>query len=439
MPAFRLQETAAALEQQIRRNRLLDLPVAWSDDVIYPYYAGLALPNIMPSIAGFLGVPQPQAQPLLDSVWGDERPDIKIDRVVLFLMDGLGYQHLQQLIEADSAIAEAVSGLTDGRGAVPLTSVAPTTTAVALPSLWTGRAPAATGMLGTIMHLRELSLLGNMLGFKPTAGHHPRDVFFEWGIETEALIAVPGFSEHLQQHGIPTYVVIDKMLLGSSLGHLLHRGVASYYTHSGYSDMILRLEDALRATKGQRCYINVYWPAVDSIAHAQGAHNRYTQTEARTQLLGLQNLLQNPDLQDGRTLFVLVADHGHYDAPQIIDIMQDEKAAPIRDAMVVGLSGDNRLGYLYLRPGSKAHVKRHIETTFADCLAYIDLQDALDSGVFGNDGLAAQTRARLGDLILIPRLGWRVEDPSVGVLPLISWHGGLSDWEMLVPFLWQVF
>jgi len=30
-----------------------------------------------------------------------------------------------------------------------------------------------------------------------------------------------------------------------------------------------------------------------------------------------------------------------------------------------------------------------------------------------------------------------IEDSSVGKLNLVSWHGGLSEWEMLIPLLWQ--
>ena len=43
-----------------------------------------------------------------------------------------------------------------------------------------------------------------------------------------------------------------------------------------------------------------------------------------------------------------------------------------------------------------------------------------------------------GTVTLIPRREWIVEDPSVGLLPLVSWHGGLSDWEMLIPLIWKV-
>ena len=37
---------ANMLETKIRDHRLLDLPVTWSDELIFPYYGGLSLPNI---------------------------------------------------------------------------------------------------------------------------------------------------------------------------------------------------------------------------------------------------------------------------------------------------------------------------------------------------------------------------------------------------------
>ena len=51
--------------------------------------------------------------------------------------------------------------------------------------------------------------------------------------------------------------------------------------------------------------------------------------------------------------------------------------------------------------------------------------------------LLSNFRHRAGDLIVIPRQGWLIEDSSVGKLELVSWHGGLSEWEMLIPLLWQ--
>lgn len=127
---------AEQLETKIRNHRLIDFPVAWADELIFPYYDDLSLPNIAHSIANALGHPMEQSSPLLDDVWQADVPSAK--RVVTFLMDGMGYQHLNMLMAEDDELRDAVTELNGGREVVPLTSVAPSTTAVALTSLWTG-------------------------------------------------------------------------------------------------------------------------------------------------------------------------------------------------------------------------------------------------------------------------------------------------------------
>src|SRR5687767_12986388 len=91
---FRLQETAAALEQKIRARRLMDIPGAWSGELIFPSYDGLSLRNIPHSAAALLNAPLKNSVPLDNSVWGGEFPSKPVNRVVIFLMDGMGYRHL---------------------------------------------------------------------------------------------------------------------------------------------------------------------------------------------------------------------------------------------------------------------------------------------------------------------------------------------------------
>ncbi|MCA9882917.1 MAG: hypothetical protein KC708_08110, partial [Anaerolineae bacterium] len=118
---FNFAATAAQLESEIRANRLLNPPTPWANELIYPSYADLSLRNIGHTVAQLLGAPLPNSTPLDERVWGDALP-ADINRVVVFLMDGMGYLHLQMLMEEDEAVRESVMQLTQGNGPVPLTS-----------------------------------------------------------------------------------------------------------------------------------------------------------------------------------------------------------------------------------------------------------------------------------------------------------------------------
>lgn len=439
MSDFSLHPTAAQLEATLRAYRMLDVPVFWADELIFPYYEGLSLRNIPHSIAALLGHPLPNSAPLLPEVWGAGGvPDV--ERVVLFLMDGLGHLHLNRLLESDPEIRDIIAELTEGRGSVPLTSVAPSTTAVALTSLWTGGTPGATGITGTLMYLREISMIGSMLKFSPVQGKLRGDIFADWGLPPESLVGLPGLSQHLAEGGIDTHLILDKYLAGSGLSRILHRGIPNerIAVHTSNSDMPLVLEHVLAQTRGQRCYVNVYWPAVDSIAHLHGAHGRHTHREILHRLRDLREVLAQDSVRDGKTLFIITADHGHYDIPNEINLMEDDDTAPIREALVLGGTGDNRLRNLYLREGHKERVQHYIAEQFADRMASLDAQAARAAGFYTAPQEREHPRLheRIGDVILLPRLGWIATDPSVLSFNVVSRHAGLSDWEMLIPLLW---
>lgn len=435
--SFSLADTAQTLESDIRANRILDLDVAWADELVYPYYDGLALPNIPQQIAHWLGSDYYGDQRLDMRVWGGT--DLgDIDRVILYISDGFGYLWYQQLLEQAEGFAETIADLTDGRGAVPLTSTAPSTTAVALPTLWTGVHPQTHGMLGSLLWLKELSMLSKMLHFAPVAGRGKvkSGVFDEWGFSPEDFVSEPRLAQILTDVGAETYLYQHRSLINTGLSRIMHTGIQHHVPHHGYSDMWLGLENLLTETRGKKTYISIYNPAVDTLSHAYGAHGDHLQHEIVTQYANLQRVLNNPAIQDGRTMVLMMADHGHHAISHKLSVHTDERAQPIWDAMRSGAGAEARLAYLYLQAGKTQQILDTVAQEFSDCLATVTGEDALAKDLFGTGKLHPYAQNRIGDVLLIPRLGTFIEDHMRSKHPL-SRHGGLSDWEMLVPLMWK--
>lgn len=426
------------LESRIRQNRLLELPATWADEVIFPYYDGLSIRNIPHTAAQLLGVALPGDAPLDAMVWGGNGYALEgnIQRVVVFLSDGLGYLRLKQAIEQDPELSETVARLTDGRGPVPLTSTAPSTTCTALPTLWTGRGPISHGLVATRLYLREVGALSHILHYRPAASKK-KDTLLEWGLQPEAFIPGPTFGEVLTDANIPSRVIVTDGIQGSNLSQIIYRGVGERIIHGGYSDTWLRIHQVLEATAGKRCYVHIYWEAVDTLSHLHGSHHEWLTREIKRQLSDIHVVLNSPSVQDGQTLVMIVADHGHHNVSENIMLHEDERAAPIWNASRGGLGGETRLGYLYLRDGYKQQVIDTIEQHFSECLTWIEPEVAIQSGLFGPETPYIEAIHRLGDLILVPRLTYRLGDH---LRPLVaqSLHGGLSEWEMLVPLMWKV-
>jgi len=427
---------ADAIEARIRANRLIDIPAAWADELVFPHYGGLSILNLIHTVAGMLGAPLPYSRPLDSAVWGEGAPE-GISRVVLIIIDGLAYRWLARHMAADPAVAASVGALSGGRGPVPLTSVVPSTTATALTTFWTGVSAAAHGMTGFTVYLRWLDMLTIPLFFRPCMGSLPRDSLVrDFGVNPMTFLPVRGFAEHLAAHGVPAYALVRGEYIGSALTAMLQRGVPEErcYVHNAHFDEWLRLRQLLAATRGQRCYVNAYLPGVDAVSHTYGADSPEAAYTTRRELAELAEVLADERLHDGRTLVILTADHGHYNTPDWIDIFQSPPGAPLADSLRGRLSGEARLAYAFVRDGRRGAVIDALETHFGERVTWLDSAAALQAGLLGPEPPYAETAHRIGDLILIPRLGTRLEPPPKN---LLSAHGGLSDWEMLVPFLWR--
>jgi hypothetical protein len=428
---------AAALEQAILEHRLMPISSAWADEIVFPYYDGLSICNLAHTVVRLLVANAATARlgsaPLDTRLWEHLAGDIR--RVVLFLTDGLGWRLLQNVIAQDDVTAQAVADLTGDGTLTPITSVAPSTTAAALPAIWTGAGPAATGMVGTVLFLRELGVLASMLHFWPVNGKHRREVLEEWGLDFETFLPVETLAEVLETRQIPTYLLLQKDLLGTGLSRLMHRGVHRALRHFGYTDLWIEMRDLLHKTRRNRCFVNIYWGALDGISHLSGTVTEQSVTEIRRQFTDLRDTLLAKGVGDKRTLFMLAADHGHTPVPDYVDL----SAHPLLvEAQRCASGGEGRFAYLYLRHDCRQPVIDYVAAHLADRVAAVNTVDALAAGLFGPEPPYVESGARLGDLALIARQGSAVGDQPRRVNTPTSRHGGLSYREMLVPLLMRI-
>lgn len=428
---------AAALEQTILDHRLMNVDVAWADDIVFPYYEGLSIRNLAHTVTRLLNERAASARigasPLDERLWAHLQGDVR--RVVLFITDGLGWQLLQDIIAEDLTTAQVVADLTGEGTLVPITSIAPSTTAAALPCIWTGTGPAGTGMVGTVLFLREFSTLVSMLHYCPVRGQHRSEVLEDWGLDFNNFLPPMTLAEVLNTWQIKTYLLTQKDLLGTGLSRLMHRGVKRPVRYYGYTDLWLTLRDLLINTRRERCFINVYWPAVDGISHLYGTVSEQSVIEVRRQLTDLRDTLATRKVGDKHTLFMLAADHGH---TPITDVLNVTEHAPVLDGLRSGLGGDGRFAHLYLRADHRDVVRDYLRAHCADQVAVLEPAAALRAGLFGPDDVYPEAEARLGDLSLLAREGVAISEQALPTFAPLSRHAGLSACEMLVPLLMRM-
>jgi predicted AlkP superfamily pyrophosphatase or phosphodiesterase len=397
---------------------------------VLPHYEGLSIANLPATIAALLGGNLPGAlPPLPQDLWSEWVPGLR--RVVLVILDALGYRMLQRMWATGAG--QAFSDLAEAGRLIPITSVFPSTTDAALLSLSTGRPPAEHGWLAYTMYLRELGVAANAILLSPV-WTRKTDQLLDWGLDPATLIPVPRLAERLASMGISTGAVFYSGFRGTGFSTMLYKGVAEQRGHLLSSDLWVQLRHLLAETRGNRAFITAYWSGLDTLAHAYGPDTDLWEAEFHTvsHLLSQQFLASLSAIDRQGTLLLITADHGQIRIPpeQILSADQDPE---LSRHLMVPIMGESRAAFLHPRPGRTQALRDFLEATYPNWFVVRDSVEVLESGLMGKP-IADETYARAGELIVLPR-GTRALQQTQPSVPLLGRHGGLSQEEMLVPLI----
>lgn len=394
-----------------------------------PDYRAGSLANIPSTIATLLGVPPAGLPPLREPLWRPLASGTK--RVILLLIDSLGWEIFQSEQKAfqDLVPQAAVMG--------KITSVFPSTTVAALSSLWTGYAPAQHGLVGLRLFFPDQAVLGQMLRF--SAGFAgPSGLLEDAGIDPESFLAVPGFGQHLAEHGLPSYAIKGRNILVSPLSEMLDRGVTVRSGILSSADLFVRLRQLLESTAGSPLYVHAYWPAVDTICHAYGPNHPSVGAELRTVIaqLGSELLDQLSPAARQDTVLLVTGDHGQIEAPaeQVINL---DDHPQLKELLLMRPAGEPRTPYLYLRQGCQQAALTYLREHWPQALLAMPSAEALSRGLLGPKPHAPDVARRLGDLLLTMRKGYTLLTglEAEKMDRMRGRHGGMTAAEMEIPWL----
>lgn len=397
---------------------------------LYPNYNGHSILNIPASICRLLGAPEIGVGPLNDNILLALPKDLRC--VILVLMDALALHRLQRWME-DGAVSIWRMLAEDGI-LVPLTSITPSTTSAALTSLWTGQSAAVHGILGYEMWLKEYGVVANTILHAPITFSGDVGSLAKAGFKPTEFMPLPTLGEHLARHGIGTFAFQHRSIAHSGLSQMfLKEAVVRAFNTS--SDLWVNVRQLIESRSHERQYIWVYWSEVDHFGHLFGPDDERTAAEFAAFSSAFENFfLQRLDPRvRGDTLLILTADHGqittrkdpHYDLKNHLGLARRLHILP---------SGENRLAYLFVRPGQTEAVREYVERAWPNQFALLEAPYAVEVGLFGPGEPHQRLLDRLGEYILVARedayLWWSDKDNH-----LLGRHGGLHPEEMLVPFL----
>lgn len=401
-------------------------------EFVAPNYGGRSIVNLPASIAHILGgrhtTPGLEAG-LIDALASGVR------RVVLVIVDALGYDFLTRALEANPDNGFHTL-LKNGGQLASLTSVFPSTTTAALTSLWSGYTPAEHGAVGFQLFLRGANLRANMIKFQATALHKlGGEQLPAAGVDPDKFLPVPALPQTLARVGVPTFNLIEQPFENSPLSRMQIRGVKETRAFVTSSDMWVALRKLMEERPTEKALFVAYWSAVDTIAHAYGPASEAIVAEVNNLAYSFEREFLQRLMPAARqdTLFLLTADHGHAATPPE-SVVYLNKHPFIRERMVMDYAGEPRAAYLYCTQGEVEAVRQYFAERLADKFFVLDSRAALEAGLFGLPPFAPETRYRVGDLIVLARDNytlWERDDaPKV-----LGRHGSLSETEMVVPLL----
>ena len=374
--------------QMVKDGRMQPVPVI-------PDYSGANLTGIIPGcLLGSSGRrPNWFPQPLQEA-----------ERVVLLVIDGLGYEQLQR----HAHIAPNLMSLVGGS----ITTIAPSTTASALTSLVTGASPAEHGIVGYRMDMGD-SIMNSLRWWSDT-----RDLR---KVHPPATVQpIPPFV------GMTIPVVSRAELEGSAFTEAHLRGSRPCGWRAA-SSIVAQCANLI--SSGEK-FVYAYYDGIDKIAHERGFGAYYDSEIAATDWL-VGSLLNT--LPSGTTL-AITADHGQVQVDDNVVHLSDDIKASLHHQ-----SGEGRFRWLHAKRGQESDLLQIATDSYSDIAWVASRDQVIEEAWLGparGGRIADQVKRRLGDVALVPFTATTFDDPlDSGPFSLVCRHGSLTADEMFVPFL----
>jgi len=336
----------------------------------------------------------------------------ELRRVVVVLVDGMGWHLLPELAADAPLLASVLAG--DAGRLDELACTFPSTTPTSLASLATGVAPGRHGILGFTVKLPETDRVLNHISWRddpPASQWQP----------------VPTWFERLRWAGVGARAVLPAAFVGSGLTEAAYRG-AQLQAATNDDDYAQLVVDQLRAEPG---LVYAYTAALDTAAHLFGiASPEWRAAGAYVDAL----LTRMVEALPPDAALLITADHGGLNVPQDrrIDLDADSRLS----AGVRVVAGDPRMRYLYTEPGAASDVIAAWSELLAGRAEVRSRDDAVAAGLFGS--VLSDHLPRIGDVVVsclgdTAVLASTHEPPEVA--QLVGFHGAGDPVEMAIPLI----
>ena len=335
-----------------------------------------------------------------------------VDRVLIVLVDGLGWHLLPELADDAPLLASVLAGAAGQLSQLVCTF--PSTTPTSLVSLGTGAQPGEHGILGFTVNIPGTDRVLTHIAWRD------EPPYTEWQ-------PLPTWFERMRWAGIDARAVLPASFIGSGLTDAAYRGAQLLPMHpnDAYAQ---QLTDALREAPG---VVYGYTADLDNTAHVFGVGSpQWHQAAAGVDAL----LTRLAEALPSNAALLVTADHGGLNVAA--DARVDIDLDPRLGAGVRVVAGEARVRYLHTQPGAVADVQAAWTEVAAGWAQVYSREQAVATGMFGPVNPAHL--ARIGDVVVVctgeAAVLASAHEPAE-MARLIGFHGGRTDVEMAIPLI----
>jgi predicted AlkP superfamily pyrophosphatase or phosphodiesterase len=358
-------------------------------DPALPDYGGACTCNLVPAL-----LDPPETTP----AWLPAAA-VEADRVVLLVLDGVGWHQLQRRLHLTPTLA----GMTGG----PIRTVLPTTTATALTSISTGTPPGEHGVVGY-----RIATDGEVLNILRWTTHRG---------DARELIPAGKVQSHAPfgAQRPPAITRAEFQRSGFTAAHLDGVRFRGWRVASTIVAEIAQLAPA-------EPFVYAYYDGVDKVSHEYGLGAHYDAELAAADRLVGDVLAAVPR----GTAVVVTADHGQ------VHVAGDVTPLAPEVATHVGFqSGEARFRWLHAHPGHQRDLLAAAAAVHGDRAWVATRDELIDAGWFG-PMVTDAARARYGDVALVAKGTAAFTEPTdTGPYHLVGRHGSATPAELDVPLL----
>jgi hypothetical protein len=378
-----------------------------------PNYKNGSIVNLMSSVMRAYGEKSKYA-PLKTLDIGALR---KSTNIVLLVVDGLGYEYLQQY-GANSILKEHLRDR--------MTSVFPSTTATGITTFLTGLAPQQHAVTGWFMLVKELGVVARILPFNPRYGGSP---ISKTGIDPNLVIGQQPLSARLKAE---SYYTIPQNLFESDYTTATSIG-AKKISYDSLDECLDKIKNIV-FSNSKRKFIYAYLSEFDSLCHEFGTQSQEALHYFRELDHAIVNLMDS--LRKTNTTLLITSDHGLIDT-ETLDRISLEEHPGLAETLSLPLCGEPRVVYCYVHPSKVKQFREYVTANLDEYCTMHSSRDLIRKHFFGLYEPDPRLFDRIGDYILIMKDNYVLKDFVLSEPRhfLKANHGGVSSQEMYVPLI----